>query len=173
MDSSPDGSTGATKRRILLTFYAVRFPNPTREPSARQLPTDHDHAVSTREYQSDQSSRMLLGCHRPCCPEEPKGNETYGFFPLWNPHSSLHAAPSSPAGTGSRQAARRNRGGYQKRCSTSRVRFAAPDCGAPLTSPRRSGEMVIATGGSGGNTRRPLSKEKGRKPNPSNHERLD
>src|SRR5258707_1302888 len=27
-----------------------------------------DHAVPTREYQSDQSSRMLLGCHRPCCP---------------------------------------------------------------------------------------------------------
>src|SRR5579872_3549953 len=28
-----------------------------------------------------------------------KGNETYGFFPLWNPHSSLQAALSSPAGT--------------------------------------------------------------------------
>src|SRR5262249_51743981 len=27
----------------------------------------------------------------------PKGNETYGFFPLWNPPSSL-AALSSPAG---------------------------------------------------------------------------
>jgi hypothetical protein len=25
-----DGSAGATKRRILLRFYAVRFPNPTR-----------------------------------------------------------------------------------------------------------------------------------------------
>jgi hypothetical protein len=28
----------------------------TREPSQRQLPTDHDYAVSTREYQTDQSS---------------------------------------------------------------------------------------------------------------------
>ena len=28
----------------------------TRESSQRQLPTDHDHAVSTREYQTDQSS---------------------------------------------------------------------------------------------------------------------
>jgi hypothetical protein len=50
-------------------FYAVRFPNPTRAFSPRQLPTDHDHAVPTREYQSDQSSRLLLGCHRPCCPK--------------------------------------------------------------------------------------------------------
>ena len=28
----------------------------TRDSSPRQLPTDHDHAVSTREYQTDQSS---------------------------------------------------------------------------------------------------------------------
>ena len=32
----------------------------TRDTSQRQLPTDHDHAVSTREYQTDQSSRKLL-----------------------------------------------------------------------------------------------------------------
>jgi hypothetical protein len=31
----------------------------TRDSSQRQLPTDHDHAVSTREYQTDQSSRKL------------------------------------------------------------------------------------------------------------------
>ena len=32
--------------------------------------------------------------------ELPKGNATYGFFPLWNPHSSLPTpiAQSSPAG---------------------------------------------------------------------------
>jgi hypothetical protein len=51
-----------------------------------------------------------------------------------------------------------------ERCSTSRVRFAAPKCGAPLTSPRRSGGMVIATGGSGGNTSRTPVKTKGRLP---------
>src|ERR1700746_25140 len=28
----------------------------TRDTSPRQLPTDHDHAVPTREYQTDQSS---------------------------------------------------------------------------------------------------------------------
>ena len=38
-----------------------------------------------------------------------------------------------------------------ERCSQSRVRFAAPNNGAPLTAARRSGEIVIATGGSGGN----------------------
>ena len=30
--------------------------NRTRDNSRRQLPTDHDYAVSTREYQTDQSS---------------------------------------------------------------------------------------------------------------------
>ena len=51
-----------------------------------------------------------------------------------------------------------------ERGSTSRVRCAAPNTGAPLTSPRRSGRTVIATGGSGGNTRRSSSKEKRRLP---------
>src|SRR5581483_1287977 len=31
----------------------------TRDTSQRQLPTDHDHAASTREYQTDQSSTKL------------------------------------------------------------------------------------------------------------------
>jgi len=30
--------------------------DPTRDNSQRQLPTDHDYAVPTREYQTDQSS---------------------------------------------------------------------------------------------------------------------
>lgn len=47
-----------------------------------------------------------------------------------------------------------------ERCSLSRVRFAAPNCGAPLTPPRRSGQTRIATGGSGGNTRGPSAKTK-------------
>ena len=33
----------------------------TRDTSPRQLPTDHDHAVPTREYQTDPSSPILLG----------------------------------------------------------------------------------------------------------------
>jgi hypothetical protein len=33
--------------------------NRTRDSSQRQLPTDHDHAVSTREYQTDPSSLKL------------------------------------------------------------------------------------------------------------------
>ena len=32
---------------------------PTRATSPRQLPTDHDYAVPTREYQTDQSSHKL------------------------------------------------------------------------------------------------------------------
>jgi hypothetical protein len=40
-----------------------------------------------------------------------------------------------------------------ERGSPSRVRFAAPSYGAPLTAAPRSGQMIIATGGSGGNMR--------------------
>jgi hypothetical protein len=36
-----------------------RSADQTRAYSPRQLPTDHDYAVSTREYQSDQPSRKL------------------------------------------------------------------------------------------------------------------
>ena len=32
----------------------------TRDFSQRQLPTDHDHAVPTREYQTDQSSSQAV-----------------------------------------------------------------------------------------------------------------
>ena len=72
-----------------------------------------------------------------------------------------------------------------ERCSPSRVRFAAPKSGAPLTAPRRSGRIAIATGGSGGNTSRARTKPKtkGRlsscggkpalKPNPSSYVGLD
>lgn len=41
-------------------FYAVRCLHPTRVPSQRQLPTDHDYAVPTRGYQSDQPSHLPL-----------------------------------------------------------------------------------------------------------------
>jgi hypothetical protein len=37
-------------------FYAARPFSPTRVLSPRQLPTDHDYAVPTRGYQSDQPS---------------------------------------------------------------------------------------------------------------------
>ncbi len=41
-------------------FYAVRLSSPTRVSSPRQLPTDHDYAVPTRGYQSDQPSHSPL-----------------------------------------------------------------------------------------------------------------
>jgi hypothetical protein len=47
-----------------------------------------------------------------------------------------------------------------ERCSPSRVRFVAPNYGAPLTAPRRSGQVAIATGGSGGNMRCQCAKNK-------------
>ena len=39
-------------------IYAIGS-RPTRAFSPRQLPTDHDYAVPTREYQTDQSSHKL------------------------------------------------------------------------------------------------------------------
>jgi hypothetical protein len=41
-------------------FYAVRSSDPTRVLSPRQLPTDHDCAVSIRGYQIDQPSHLPL-----------------------------------------------------------------------------------------------------------------
>ena len=38
-------------------LYAVGLRTEPRAFSPRQLPTDHDYAVSTREYQSDQPSQ--------------------------------------------------------------------------------------------------------------------
>ena len=119
MDSRADDSAGTTKRRTLL-FYAVRFPDPTRAPSPRQLPTDHDHAVPTREYQSDQSSLLLLGCHRPCCPKQNRSELTSrNVFPCAARRRSVDAR-TVLAGKGSLRRAK----------------------GAPLTAVRRSGRKA-------------------------------
>ena len=69
LDSSADDSRGPRKGRTLdeNSCGTVSGPNP-RYFSPRQLPTDHVHAVPTRVYQCDQSSRQRLGCYRPCCP---------------------------------------------------------------------------------------------------------
>jgi len=48
-----------TKRRILDKSMRQAL-RQTRGLSRRQLPTNHDYAASTREYQSDQSSQKLL-----------------------------------------------------------------------------------------------------------------
>ena len=76
---------GPRKGESSSRFFAERSPDPTRAHSPRQLPTDHDHAVPTRAYQRDQSSRMLLGCHRPCCPKRPRGTKPTVSFPLESP----------------------------------------------------------------------------------------
>jgi len=48
-----------TERRILEESMRPAFCQ-IRVSSPRQLPTNHDYAVSTREYQSDQPSQQLL-----------------------------------------------------------------------------------------------------------------
>ena len=94
-----------------------------------------------REYQSDQSSRQLLRCHRPCCPTECSRLDASGsVFPLRRPsevrvgaRTVLHAA--------------------------ARVRFATPDNGVPLPAPRRSGQAMVRRAAPAGNTSRAASKE--------------
>ena len=54
-----------------------------------------------------------------------------------------------------------------QRCSPSRVRFAAPHYGALLTAALRSGQVVKATGGSGGNMTSARANQQTPKPDPS------
>ena len=54
-----------------------------------------------------------------------------------------------------------------KWCSPSRVRFAAPHYGAPLTAALRSGQVVKATGGSGGNMTSARTNQQTPNPDPS------
>ena len=49
-----------TERRNLVVVLCGRDLIRTRVLSPRQLPTDHDYAVPTREYQSDQPSLSPL-----------------------------------------------------------------------------------------------------------------
>lgn len=105
-------------------FYAVRSTDPTRAPSPRQLPTDHDHAVSTREYQSDQSSRQL---------------RTVIGTAVANRRLKAHHQERVPA-----------RPPVEDMADT---RTVLSDKGtlrryAPLSAARRSGHETIATGGS-------------------------
>jgi hypothetical protein len=53
----------------------------TRDNSQRQLPTDHDYAVSTREYQTDQSSlKTAPAAARPVLGEQQKQRQQIHRF---------------------------------------------------------------------------------------------
>lgn len=95
------------------------------------------HRLSQAEGQGERNLRFLSPLESPFFPQRGSELTSGNVFPPGRP-SKLGWMP--------------------ERCSTSRVRFAAPNSGAPLTSARRSGQTVIATGGSGGNTRRPAPK---------------
>jgi hypothetical protein len=53
-------SSSRTKHEGESSFALCDRLSRTRDNSQRQLPTDHDYAVPTREYQTDQSSLNLL-----------------------------------------------------------------------------------------------------------------
>src|ERR1700722_3486910 len=52
-------SSSQSKHEGESSFALCDRLNRTRDNSQRQLPTDHDYAVSTHEYQTDQSSLTL------------------------------------------------------------------------------------------------------------------
>jgi len=110
-----------TERRILENSMRQAF-RPTRVFSPRQLPTDHDYAVSTREYQSDQPSQKLLDGLLAL-------SLSWGY-PDWR--SSNTGCCFSPfLLTPVSQNAPRRQG----------LRFAAPKPGVPLTAAVRSGDL--------------------------------
>ena len=51
--TEPAAAEASTKENPRFAYARL---DPTRDNSQRQLPTDHDYAVPTREYQTDQSS---------------------------------------------------------------------------------------------------------------------
>jgi len=110
-----------TERRTLENTMRPAF-RQTRAASPRQLPTDHDYAVSTREYQSDQPSQKLLdrllALSLSGYPGRRSANQGCRSFPFPSPSYASFAERSSP----------------------SRVRCAAPYPRAPLTAPVRSAD---------------------------------
>jgi hypothetical protein len=75
-----------TERRILERSMRQAFCQ-TRAVSPRQLPTDHDYAVSTREYQGDQPSQKLLD--RPLALSSQNNSDRKPRERTCNPHLSL------------------------------------------------------------------------------------
>ena len=71
LDSGAEGSLDSTKRRILVSFHAVRGTAPTRALRPSQLPTNPDPAAQTRVDQRDPSSRNLPCWLRPRGPKLP------------------------------------------------------------------------------------------------------
>ena len=90
-----------TERRTLEDTMRPAF-RQTRALSPRQLPTDHDYAVSTREYQSDQPSQKLLdrllALSLSGYPGRRSANQGCRSFPF--PSYASFAERSSPSLTG-------------------------------------------------------------------------
>jgi hypothetical protein len=76
----------------------------------------------------------------------------------------IRSAPSSPAGTCSRYAARRGNASTPERCSPARVRFATPNDGVPLPAPRRSGQAMVRRAAPTGTLHGSFQKGTGRLP---------
>ena len=151
--AEPMTAQGPTKRRILLIFYAERFlAQPARlvRGSSRRIMSMRFRPANIRVIHRRVCSSAVIGSavQNKTCSKPTSGN----VFPLRRPSTVL------PCQNGAQQ---------------SRIRFAAPKSGAPLTAARRSGRIVIATGGSGRNTSRPVAHVKNKSKKRQARTRLD
>jgi hypothetical protein len=164
--AAPMAAQGGTKRRILLRSVRNGFrtqPAYSVRGSSRRIMTMRFRPANIRvinrrvgyraatgpavlKSQGERNLRFLSPLESPFFPQRGSEPTSRNMFPL--------RRPSPPRWV-------------PERCSPSRVRFAAPNCGAPLTSPRRSGQTDTATGGSGGNTSRCAARGQKRRLPPS------
>lgn len=159
LDSRAGDNAEPTKRRTLLQFCAAGL-----RPQPAYSVRGSSRRIMTMRFRP---AYIRVINRRVCCwavagPAVPRtqGERNLRFLPpLESPFfpqggskltSRIVIPPSRPS----------EAGWMPERCSPSRVRFAAPNCGAPLTTPLRSGQTLLATGGSGGITRRPAPKTK-------------
>jgi len=116
--AAPVAAEGPSKRRTLLTFYAAR---PKAQPaqlvrgSSRRIMTMRFRPANIRVINRRECSCAAIG---PAVQTQSSKPTSGNVFPLRRPSQA---------------------GWMPERCSQSRVRFAAPKSGAPLTTARRSG----------------------------------
>jgi hypothetical protein len=140
--TQPAASVRGSSRRIMsMRFRPANISVINRRASAEAV-----ISPAVQKNQGERNLRFLSPLESPFFPQQPSSKLTSrNMFPLRRPSKDWP---------------------MPERCSPSRVRFAAPNYGAPLTAPRRSGQVPIATGGSGGNMRCQCAKNKKTKRGP-------
>jgi len=134
--AEPMTAQGPTKRRILLIFYAERFlAQPARlvRGSSRRIMSMRFRPANIRVINRRVCSSAVIG---PAVPNKTSSRPTSRNVFAPEPPSNVSPLP--------------------ERCSQSRVRFAAPNSGAPLTAALRSGPLLLRRAAPAGTLNGPL-----------------